>query len=135
MTTPRTPSPTTKRTSRSATPASKAPRPSEKQFQAAVVELAERAGWLVFHVGDARKIVHRQGRPVVVPDPEAGGFPDLVLVHPKRRRVVYAELKKHDGRVRPKQKVWLEALAAAGQETFLWRPEHMDIIEKELTRR
>jgi len=50
------------------------------------------------------------------------GFPDLVLANPEQKRIIYAELKSEKGKLTPQQEEWLEALAACGQEVYLWRP-------------
>ena len=73
--------------------------------------------WLFFHDWDSRK--------------NAPGFPDLVLVKPPR--IIFAELKRQRGRVRPMQTVWLDALGGcAGVETYLWRPSDLDEIRRRL---
>jgi len=80
-------------------------RPSEKEFQAAVIQYAEHLGWQVAHFNDSR----RQIAPGVhVGDRQAAGFPDLVLV--RNGRLIFAELKSDTGRVRPGQQRWLTAL-------------------------
>ena len=56
------------------------------------------------------------------------GFPDLVLVHPGRRRIVFAELKTMKGKVTPAQQGWMDALRQAGAEVYLWRPDSVDDI-------
>lgn len=91
---------------------------SEAAFQAQVIQLATLCGWLAYHTRDSRG--------------SAGGFPDLVLVHPTRRRVVYAELKSERGKVKPDQIRWIEALQSAGQNAHIWRPRHWPIIERYL---
>ena len=54
-------------------------------------------------------------------------FPDLVLVHPQRQLLAFAELKSDNGRIRPEQAAWLAELRAvgplpaAGIPAFLWR--------------
>lgn len=86
-----------------------------------VVGWLKQQGWKVFRV--------RQGR--------AGwnlgsGFPDI---HAVRERVFYAELKRQNNELDPKQVEWREALETAGQEYHLWRP--LDWLEgriQELTR-
>lgn len=60
------------------------------------------------------------------------GFPDRVLV---RDRVVYAEMKTEKGPTSDTQREWLTGLAAAGAETYLWRPSDLDEIATVLNRR
>lgn len=81
----------------------------ERTLQDAVTDLAERAGYLVFHDEDSRR-----NRP---------GFPDFVAVHPVWG-VVYAELKTETGRLRPMQREWVRVLRLAKQQVFVWRPHH-----------
>ena len=83
-------------------------RMSEKQLQDRVVTLAHRMGWLTYHTFDSRRS-----------DP---GFPDLVLVHPRQRRVLFRELKAEAGTVRPDQKTWIATLGVAGADASIWRP-------------
>lgn len=93
---------------------------SEKQFQAQVVELARLYNWLVYHTYDSRR--------------SAPGFPDLVLVRPPR--LIFAELKSEEGRARPEQRTWLEALSGCTQapESHLWRPRDLQEIQTLLKR-
>lgn len=99
---------------------------TEAEFQAAVVELALRCGCLVWHDFDSRK--------------NAAGFPDLVIVHPNKRRVLFVELKSERGRVRPEQQEWIDAINAVpryverAQElsdvaAYVWRPSDWPAIE------
>jgi hypothetical protein len=83
---------------------------SEADLQAAVVDLARRLGWLVFHDYDSRR--------------STPGFPDLVCVHPRSGALIFAELKTARGKVTPEQDAWLRALAVRGA-AFVWRPEHL----------
>jgi hypothetical protein len=53
------------------------------------------------------------------------GFPDRVLI---RERVVFAELKRERAKPTPAQIEWLDGLAAAGAETYLWRPSDLEEI-------
>lgn len=57
------------------------------------------------------------------------GFPDLTLV--RGRRLVFAELKGHRGRVEPAQDEWLDLLAEVpGVEVYVWRPrDWRDVVE------
>lgn len=92
----------------------------EKQFQAQILDLARLSGFLVYHTHDARR--------------SAPGFPDLVLVRPPL--VLFAELKTDTGRLRPEQRLWLDALGRCESvESVLWRPGDWKRIEKVLKRR
>jgi hypothetical protein len=103
---------------------------SEASFQAAVIEVAERYGWTVGHVHDSR----RQVRPgVLVGDARAAGIPDLILVHPGQRRVLWRELKTDTGRLRSAQIVWLRQLELAGADVDVWRPKDWDRVVLELS--
>lgn len=79
----------------------------EVAWQRMVCDLAELRGWRWHHQHYSKR--------------SPAGWPDLVLV--RGPRLVAAELKSERGRVRPEQRVWLDALAAVpGVETYLWRP-------------
>ncbi len=60
------------------------------------------------------------------------GFPDRVLV---RERVIFAELKREKGIVSANQTEWLNGLALAGAEVYLWRPSDLDEIAQILSKR
>lgn len=92
---------------------------------------AQLNGWRVFHVSDSRREVidRRQGVSRLVGDELAKGWPDLVLVHPRRGLLLVRELKSDRGRVRPEQKEWLEALRAVGVDADVWRPRDLPEIE------
>ena len=81
--------------------------PTEHAFTRYVINLAERLGWKVSWIRDARKTYSR-------------GVPDLMMV---RERVLFAELKWNRGSLGSDQKLWRDALQAAGQEWYLWRPQ------------
>lgn len=55
-----------------------------------------------------------------------GGWPDLALC--KGARLIFAELKKEDGRLSVKQRDWLIALDGTPVEVALWRPSDMPTI-------
>lgn len=57
-----------------------------------------------------------------------GGYPDLTLVHPRRRLVAFAELKKCGGYPSLEQRIWLASLDCALEHTpnvsvHLWDPD------------
>jgi hypothetical protein len=79
---------------------------TEKQFEAQVKELAKLLGYKYYHT---YRSIH-----------SPAGFPDCVFV---RERVVYAELKVGKNQPTPEQYEWLNALAEAGQEVYLWYPD------------
>jgi len=96
---------------------------TEKDFQAAVIDLARTYGWIVGFTYDARK--------------SEPGEPDLRMVRPPR--VIFAELKTVKGRLTkgrwnksgnrwlPGQDQWAEVLSECpGVEYYLWRPDGLD---------
>ncbi len=85
---------------------------SEKNFEQLIKELARVNNWLYYHT-------YRSTRSVP-------GFPDCVMV--KGTRIVYAELKTEKGIVSSPQQQWLEALAGACNEVYLWRPSDYEEI-------
>ena len=65
------------------------------------------------------------------------GFPDLVLVHPRRRRIVFAELKRDDEYPTIQQRVWLAALSTVAEEcgvvsVAVWRPKDRETFVRVL---
>jgi len=90
----------------------------EKELQAAVMNLARRMGWRVWHFHDSRRMV-RPG--VWVGDKDASGFPDLVLAHPVHG-VLFRELKADGENPTPKQRDAIRDLGAAGADIAVWRP-------------
>ncbi len=98
---------------------------SEKDFQQQVITLARQCNWLVYHTFDSRR--------------SAPGFPDLVMAHrtDHSRPIIFAELKKEDGRLSTYQKAWLAALKAFDHSdevvVRVWRPSDWDEIERLLT--
>lgn len=82
------------------------PPESEKQFQAAVLELAGIYHWLCYHTHDSRR--------------SQAGFPDVIAT--RSGQVLAIELKSDKGKLTPEQKVWLDALSKAGIRCHVWRP-------------
>lgn len=105
-----------------------APAAPEKDFLAAVIELAQMQGWLVMHQRPAR--TSSGWRTAISGD---AGFPDLVLCHPPR--LVILELKSQAGRVGIHQQVWLDALARCGVQAQVLRPSDWATLETTLRRR
>lgn len=102
-------------------------RMTEKRFQAQVVDLATKRGWLIYHTYDSRR--------------SDEGFPDLVMV--RGTRLIFAELKRASGSLAADQKRWLDALMEARlaacsinddgdeswtpfPEVYVWRPFDWD---------
>ena len=92
------------------------PMQSEASFQKQVIVWAEQRGWFAYHVYDSRRCV--------------AGFPDLVLV--RRPHVIFAELKRQDGKVSEDQQAWLDELKACGQIAVVWRPSDWQAIAEAL---
>lgn len=105
------------------------PKQSEASFQRQVIQYARLMGFKVAHFRPGRTANGNWRTPVQA---DGAGFPDLVCV---RERVVFIELKRDGGRVRPQQTAWLEALAAAGAEAYLWAPSQWAEIERVLGRK
>ena len=100
---------------------------TERDFQRAVMELAELQGWETLHVRTSMQ----QGRYMTATTGTmAKGWPDLVLAHPKRRRLLFVELKADRGRLRPDQERVHAALwEAVGYTVKVWRPRDWPTIE------
>lgn len=117
---------------------------TERDFQRQVVELAHLMGWEDFHVRAGRTADSWR---VPGSGTMAAGWPDLVLVHPKRGRLIFAELKAHNGKLTPAQQRVLPVLntlsgewgtpdsrATISIEVVIWRPEDWELIELALSR-
>jgi len=99
---------------------------TEKDFLAAVVELAQAHNWLVHHVLEARHYAKRIGP----------GYPDLTLV--RGNRLAFVELKSEKGKLSEPQRQWLDALSSVGKtldnadhgpvETYVFRPHDWETI-------
>jgi hypothetical protein len=96
---------------------------SEVEFTRTVIQTARSYRWRVVHI-----------RPALTADgkwrtPYEGhsGLPDLILA--RNGRVLLVELKSAAGKATADQRAWLQA---AGSNGHLWRPQHWDLILKEL---
>lgn len=91
----------------------------ERDWQRQVRDLADTLGYRrAYHTFDSRR--------------SDTGFPDLVLVSPQRKRVVYLELKREKGKVSERQAEWIRDLHRAGAEVYVARPRHLDALAKVL---
>lgn len=78
----------------------------ERDFQAAVLDMARTLGCVAYHTHDSRR--------------SEPGFPDLVIVG--HRGVLFRELKTEKGRLSAAQNDWISRLARAGADVAVWRP-------------
>ncbi len=85
---------------------------TEKQFEAQIKDLAKLYGWKYYHTW---RSIH-----------SPAGFPDCVMV--RDAGLIFAELKVGKNQPSIEQYIWLESLARAGQDVFLWYPEDFDEI-------
>ena len=83
---------------------------TEDQYLAGIVEAARWAGWLVHHCRPARRADGGWSTPIQ----GTPGFPDLILAHPRARRLLCVELKRPGRALTSEQSDWFAALAAAG---------------------
>lgn len=105
------------------------PPPSEREFQRQVIEYARLHGWRTLHIRPART-AHGWRTPVAG---QGVGFPDILCVGervPVAGRLVVVELKSARGKLTEAQKEWLAALALAGVETHVWKPDSWPEIER-----
>lgn len=104
---------------------------TETEFLRQVLELATLLGWSGAHF---RPALTKRGWRTPVQGPLGPGFPDLVLVHVRKRRILYVELKSDTGKVSADQAAVLAALQEAGAETRVWRPRDWDELQADLER-
>ena len=107
---------------------------SEKAFQRQVVELAQLLGWHWLHVSHSPQV--KRGVVTRYTTPTMGtlgkGWPDLILLREKDRRLVFAELKSEIGVLSAEQQRVLDILRDTGHgvlfEVYVWRPHDIDEI-------
>jgi hypothetical protein len=100
----------------------RAPAPTEDDFQRRIIDTARLHGWRLAHFRPART-----ARGWATPITGDVGFPDLVLA--RHGTVILAELKSDTGGLGPGQPEWL---VAAGAHARLWRPVDWPAILAEL---
>ena len=95
---------------------------SESEWQREVIAIAHAGGWSVMHV--------RRSRSSHLTATSLAGWPDLVLFRPGR--LLFRELKRDGGKLRPEQAEVLDGLAAAGADVDVWRPADRAKVEATL---
>jgi hypothetical protein len=100
---------------------------NEKDFTRWSQRQARDRGWLAGHLSNMQVVRMRDGNTRAIPDKNAAGFPDLVLVHPLRG-IVVAELKMPGRKPDEAQLRWLHVLGAVGIVTYVWYPRDVDEI-------
>jgi hypothetical protein len=88
---------------------------TEKEFQKRVTDVARINGWTCYSIPDSRFAT-------------LSGYPDLTMWRSSDQRLIFAELKREKGRLRPAQDVILEELRNLAPrikaEVYVWRPSH-----------
>lgn len=111
---------------------------TERDFQRTVLELAELSGWETMHCRTSMQ----QGRYLTATTGTmAKGWPDLLLVHRSRQKLLIIELKSDRGRLTPDQSRVLSLLhdifEGPGRRewatVYVWRPKDWPTIEATLT--
>ena len=87
---------------------------TEADLREQIRTLCKLYGWLMYFTWNSRN--------------SPSGFPDLVLVNPQQKRVVFAELKSEKGQVTDNQTQWQAALIMCDQEVHVWRPDDINRI-------
>jgi len=99
---------------------------TEKLLQEKVRQAALLNGYLYYHTFNAYR------------SPE--GFPDCVMIHPEKHRMIVCELKSEKGKVSEKQHEWLHAWRKVFHYTdaevyvFTIRPSNFDMLWAIMTR-
>lgn len=91
---------------------------TERELQAAIIDLAHSFGWFVAAFRPAQT---QRGNWVTPVQGDGAGWPDLVLVHPGEGTILYRELKVGKGKLDPRQEVWQGRLFNAGGDVGVWR--------------
>ena len=97
---------------------------TETEWQAQLLDLAHALGWRHLHV---RRSIGKGNKWQTTTN--VIGWPDLLLWSPRQPgRHIAAELKTATGVLKPEQEQVLADLAAAGFETYVWRPADLDEV-------
>ena len=110
---------------------------SEAAVKRLITDAADLFGWRWVHFRTARTA---HGWRTPVEGPLGTGWPDLVLVHRSRQRLLFIELKSDKGRLRPDQSRVLSLLYQLVEgptrewaEVHVWHPKDWATIEAMLT--
>lgn len=102
-------------------------------LQRQVKDLSAMYGWLHMHVRPAQT---QHGWRTPISGQLGKGWPDLTLVNPMRRRILFVEVKRELEEPTPDQVYVHTMLREAGLEVRVWRPSDMSEgrIQEELGR-
>jgi len=89
---------------------------TENELKHAVLAIAKRNGWLVYHVPMAT-VRGSQGR----------GYPDLTLA--RSGTVLWFELKQAHGKLTAEQQAWADSLGVVAPH-FVIRPDDLPMVER-----
>ena len=98
---------------------------SERDFQRQVTDLAELYGWEWAHCRAGRTVDSWR---TPMSGTMAQGWPDLVLVHPVKRRLLFVEVKTDTGKLTAHQERVLAVLDETSAGVHVWRPSMWDMI-------
>lgn len=98
----------------------KPPPMSEDALLRNVIDLCRHQGLLVAHFRPAQA---KSGRWLTAVQGDGKGYPDLTIAGPAG--VLFRELKAEGKYPSPEQRAWLDALAAAGGDSGVWRPRDL----------
>lgn len=95
---------------------------TEADLLRAVLETLTRFRWKAVHFRPGQQT--RGGWVTAMSGPGCKGWPDIFAV--RGPRLLAAELKGRKGKLEPEQREWLDVLAAAGVEAYVWTPSEWD---------
>jgi hypothetical protein len=107
----------------------------ESEFQKWIVDLAKTHGWRVWHVPTPMKPI---GGNKFVPDSRGRGLADLLMFHESPPRLIFAEVKGHDGVLSVEQSEFLRlarlvaAISGGTMRVYVWRPGVEPLIKAAL---
>ena len=96
---------------------------SESDLLSQVTQVAELLGWSWVHFRPARTA---HGWRTPVSGPLGKGFPDLVMMRPRDRRILFVELKSARGKASPEQERIAMLLDQMGLPYVLLNPSGFD---------